>query len=315
MTMSSGQCPPFNLKHQLTGDLDGPKSYVPGHPRVPLRFEAITDFLTRELCSDELDQVADRLWWMSTQNHANISPLHRQLVKRRTIIITEDPKLHLVWIQDRIFIKPLPKYLASYVFWNDYISGSDDDEGRSNRIRAWALGYFRTYYYLIKYESDFRIAQDPSLCLIPPGVTWEQFCNFTSGLVSIQDRDVSERYSYGEIRLTRLNFYAPFLLGKSHFQRVEYQYGAYFARFYGPILFFVAFLAIILSGLQVIASIQEDGKRGWVGTALGVSVTAIVMSCIILLILGLVWVYKVAKEWNFAIRERLRLSHESRALA
>ncbi|KAL8367881.1 hypothetical protein RB599_003680 [Gaeumannomyces hyphopodioides] len=74
------------------------------------------DLLAREFCSDDLDRVADKLWWMSKQDSGNISPLHRQLVKRRTIVVTEDPKLHLVWIYDRIFIKPFPRYIGSYAF-------------------------------------------------------------------------------------------------------------------------------------------------------------------------------------------------------
>ncbi|EJT77777.1 hypothetical protein GGTG_02882 [Gaeumannomyces tritici R3-111a-1] len=96
---------------------------------------------------------------------------------------------------------------------------------------------------LMKYESDLRIAQDLSLQPFPPGITWEQFCNFTPGLANIPDRDVSPRYAYGEICLTRLNFYAPFL-GKLHFQRVKYQYGTYFARFHGPILFVLAVVRV-----------------------------------------------------------------------
>ncbi|KAH6980614.1 hypothetical protein BKA56DRAFT_585781 [Ilyonectria sp. MPI-CAGE-AT-0026] len=58
---------------------------------------------------------------MLKQDSGNISPLYWQLVKRRTIIVTEDPKLHLVWIHDRIFIKPLPRYITSYAFWRDYL--------------------------------------------------------------------------------------------------------------------------------------------------------------------------------------------------
>ncbi|KAF4466788.1 subtilisin-like serine protease [Fusarium albosuccineum] len=304
--------PPFALEAQLTREPNRPARYVPGHPRVPLRFEATQDLLASDLCPDDLDRIADKLWWMTTQNHANISPLHRQLVKRRTIVVTEDPKLHLVWIYDRIFIKPLPKYITSYAFWKDYIYGSEDGKARSNSIRRAALGYLRTYYYLVKHESDFRIAQDPGLCLIPSDITWEHFCNFTSSLVRIQNRHVSPRYSYGEIRLTRLNLYAPLLLGRWHFQKVDYQYGTYFARFYGPFLFVFAFVSVILSGLQVVASVQETGDRGWVTTAVGVSVAAIVTSAGILLTFALVLVSKVVKEWNFAIRERLRLLEENR---
>ncbi|KAH8661166.1 hypothetical protein BGZ61DRAFT_499608 [Ilyonectria robusta] len=237
---------------------------------------------------------------MSKQDSGNISPLYRQLVKRRTIVVTEDPKLHLAWIDDRIFIKPLPRYISQ--------AGSGGE-----RIRRAALGYLRTYYHLVKHESDLCIAQDPSLCLVPPDITWEQFCDFTSSLGDIADRDVSLRYAYGEIRLTRLNLYAPLLLGKSHFQRVEHQYGTYFARFYGPILFVIGITSVVLSGLQVVVSVGENGGGGWTGAALWVGVTAIVTSCILLFTLGLLLVYKVTKEWKFAIRDRLRLLEEKRA--
>jgi hypothetical protein len=108
---------------------------------------------------------------MSKQDSGNISPLHRQLVKRRTIVLTEDPKLHLVWIYDRIFIKPLPRYLGSYTFWKDFLCIETGSGGRGGRIRRAALGFLRTYCYLVKHESDLRIAQDPSLCLLPPDIT------------------------------------------------------------------------------------------------------------------------------------------------
>ncbi|PNP83690.1 hypothetical protein FNYG_02969 [Fusarium nygamai] len=304
--------PPFALEHQLTRELDGPARHVPGYPRVSLEDRSMVwDLLAREFCSDDLDRVANRLWWMSKQDNGNISPLHRQLVKRRTIVVTEDPKLHLVWIYDRIFIKPLPRYIGSYTFWQDHLCAEEVDGGeREQRIRRAALGYLRTYYYLVKHESDLRIAQDPSLCLIPPDITWKQFCDFTSSLGDIADRDVSLRYTYGEIRLTRLNFYAPLLLRKSHFQRVEYQYGPYFARFYGPILFVIAVASVVLSGLQVVVSVGDGGGGGWKGAALWISVIAIVSSSSLIFILGLLLVYKVAKEWKFAIRDRLRLLEE-----
>ncbi|KAH7000716.1 hypothetical protein EDB80DRAFT_724372 [Ilyonectria destructans] len=82
------------------------------------------------------------------------------------------------------------------------------------------------------------------------------------------DQQGSLRYAYGEIRLTRLNLYAPLLLGKSHFQRVEHQYGKYFARFYGPILFVIGIISVVLSGLQVVVSVGENGGGGWTGAAL-----------------------------------------------
>ncbi|KAJ4181107.1 hypothetical protein NW759_017204 [Fusarium solani] len=304
--------PPFALAHQLMRD--EPTRQVPGHPRITLDDgNKVWDLLATEFCSDDLDRVADKLWWMSKQDSGNISPLHRQLVKRRSIVVTEDPKLHLVWIYDRIFIKPLPRYIGSYAFWRDYLCRDTDSGGRGARIRQAALGYLRTYYHLIQHESDLRIAQDSSLCLVPADITWEQFCDFTSELGVIADQDVSPRYAYGEIRLTRLNLYAPILLGKSHFQRVEYQYGTYFARFYGPVLFVIGVVSVVLSGLQVVVSVGKDDGGGWTRAARWVSVTAIVTSCGFLLCLGVLLVYKVAKEWKVAIQDRRRLVEEKQA--
>lgn len=90
---------------------------LPGQPRIHLSdTETLIAFLEQEFLSKQLDAMSPHLWMMSTQSSANISPLHRQRVKGREIVITEDPKLHLVWIYDRIFIKPLPKYLLSHAF-------------------------------------------------------------------------------------------------------------------------------------------------------------------------------------------------------
>lgn len=303
--------PPFASTHSLLRD--EATGYVPGFPRIPCHDKTlIRKFLRSELCSDDLDRVAGKLWWMSKQDSANISPLHRQLVKRRSIIVTEDPKLHLVWINDLIFIKPLPRFIVSYSFWEDHLCSADTHEDA--RIRMAALGYLRTYYHLIKHESDFRIAKDPNLCLVPENVTWEQFCNFASKLNDIPDEDVSPRYAYGQIRLTRLNFYAPLLLNKSHFQRVESQYGEYFARFYAPILFAIGVTSVSLSGLQVVASIETEAGANWRGLAVVISVMAILVSFGLLVGFGILLSYKIAKEWKFAIKERRRLARIERVV-
>lgn len=124
-----------------------------------------------------------------------------------------------------------------------------------------------------------RIAQDLNLCLVPADITWEQFCNFTSDLGTISDQDVSLRYAYGEIQLSRLNFYAPLLLRKSYFQRVEYQYGTYFARFFGAILFIICIMSVALNGLQVVVSVEQGDVGSWIGLARWVSAMIILTSC------------------------------------
>ena len=105
-------------------------------------------------------------------------------------------------------------------------------------VRNAALGYLKTWFYLIKYEFDFMIAETISAkSLLPESVSWEPFCECPSNFENIHDGNVAMRYSYGEIRLTCLNFYATFLVGKSTFQHVDAQYRSYFTRYYGPLLF------------------------------------------------------------------------------
>ncbi|KAJ9133739.1 subtilisin-like serine protease protein [Pleurostoma richardsiae] len=306
---SSRTTPPFAFEHQLTRELDDlSRQRLPGHPSVRLSDRhGLWDCLDRELWAEDMDRIAHRLWWMAKQDSASISPLHRQLVKRRVVVVTEDPKLHLVWIHGWIFIKPLPRYLCSYKFWQDHLC---NDDAQTRRVRTAALGHLRTYCHLVRHESDFRMAQDPSLCLLPSDVTWEQFVDFASDVARITDQEVSARYAYGEIRLTRLNFYAPFLLGRSHFQRVDYQYGAFFARFYGPILFFMGGASVVLSGLQVSAAVEQNKTLG--SAALWFSITVMTIFCGVFASLSLLLVYKVATEWRVAVRDRLRLLEERR---
>lgn len=316
---------PFPAAHQLCAELDlGPPGSlkVPGYPRESLQDRSrLLRFLEAEYCSADLDGVASRLWWMSKQDSTNISPLHRQIVKRRTIVVTEDPKLHLVWMHDRIFIKPLPRYLTSYAFWRDYLGDSTSEATRENisHVRKAALGHLRTYFYLVRSESDFHIAKDPDLHLIPPGITWEEFCNFSADLVQISEQDVSQRYAYGEIRLTRLNFYAPFLLRKSHFQRMDYQYSEYFAHFYGPILFIVGIVSVVLSGLQVIVNVQDPnslkGGRVLSNIAFWFSIAMILYAFSVIVVLFSLFIYKIVKEWKYAITDRVRILEEGRLKA
>ena len=214
-----------------------------------------------------------------------------------------------MWIQNRIFVKPLPRYILSFAFWKQHLTeegASPSLRSQQDRTRRAALGLLRTYWYLIQYESDFRIAQDLSCCLIPPRVTWRQFCNFSSEFGSILDAHVTERYKYGEIRLTRLNLYAKILLHKWHFQRMNPQYGSYFARFYAPILFIFGVISVMLSALQVELSIEQIGPTiisdvsRWFGILCLVGVLTMAISLVSLLL------YKIAKEWRYALKDRAR---------
>ena len=321
------QCP--FAKHAQLNDipLSTETAHVPGYPRIPLHNgkKHILDFLEKSLFSPDLEQIADKLWWMSKQDSRNISPLHRQIVKSRRILVTEDPKLHLVWIKDRIFVKPLPEYLLSHEFWERYILDDDDIENEKAetteqraRVRKSALGLLRSYFYLVQHESDFRIARDPGLCLVPRRTTWEGFCAFSATFNTIRDDEVTWRYAYGEIRLTRLNFYCKFLLGRGHFHRLMPQYEEYFARFYAPMLYLFGFLSVILSAMQVEMAVEAlDGVVPWYAfqrVSRVFTVVSLVAVLALTVMLVFLFLYKFVKEWRYALADRYvrrRDIHES----
>ncbi|KAF1988724.1 hypothetical protein K402DRAFT_372981, partial [Aulographum hederae CBS 113979] len=117
--------------------------------------------------------------------------------------VTEDPELHLVWYSDRIFIKPLPPFLLSYAFWECHLAPQDQSLPTASLTPA-ALGFVRTYGHLIRHESDFRVAKEKHL--LPPSVTDFTACtSFIRGFRDITDDQVSARYQFGELRLSRLN--------------------------------------------------------------------------------------------------------------
>jgi hypothetical protein len=303
--------PPFDSAHQLNKELDAvDPQHFPGYPRLTLDdTKGINNFLNHEFDLRDLGRMSSRLWMMSMQSSANVSALHRQKVKGRNIIITEDACLHLIWYYDRIFIKPLPKYLLSHKFWSTYLLSPTSPLGadRESILRT-ALGYLRTYFYLVRYESDFRIATDEKLRLIPDGVTWEQFCNFSSKFDRIQDHEVCERYKYGEIRLSRLNLYTKLFIGKRHFQRIDGQYSLYFARFYGPILFAFGVFSILLNAMQLEMAVESlNQKKQWISFWLACrwfSVMCLIIAVVLSLWLALLFLFKFVSEWYYALGDR-----------
>jgi hypothetical protein len=78
---------------------------------------------------------------------------------------------------------------------------------------------------------------------------------------------VSQRYHYGELRLTRLNLYAPLLIRKFNYEQIHGQYADFFGRMFGPILFIFAVISILLNSMQVeLAAEQLMGSEAqWEG--------------------------------------------------
>ncbi len=274
--------PPFPKEHELNGDLtlvegsDGKASLtntgnegapsLPVHPQVSLSNDSLA-FLKNEILTPELDIPPPHLWLVATQGSDHVSALHHQLVRGRTIMITENPKLHLLWNDNRVYIKPIPSYLLNHAFWVYLFSPQYSPFASDARklLSRSALGFLSTYAHLIRHESDFGLAKER--CLIQSSTTWRAWNTFTFPLRDVLDTEVSARYRFGELRLSRLNFWSKFFLGRMSYFRVTGQTSTYLARFFAPLIFIWATFSIILAAMQIELSVQQiynqDGKARW----------------------------------------------------
>lgn len=286
------------------------KTYLPGEPRVQLTDPNIEDYLVAELATDELDQLSPHLWLVAKQDSSHISPLTKQICRGRRIIITEEPRLHLVWYYDRVFIKPLPKYLLSYSFWDFYLTSDDSPISVDSRkkLRQAALGFLRSYTWLIQHRSDFELATNEDHRLLPRNVgSYRGFIHLMQSLEGIGDTLVSPRYHYGELRLSRLNFWVKILQGRFTYHKVEGQYGAYFKRFFGPMLFIFAVFSVILNAMQVVlgAADETTWKSFW-ETSKWFSVVVLCITAAMALFILLSFILMSSREVIFALKDLYR---------
>ena len=244
---------------------------------------------------------------ITTPIETNITPLHHQDAKKRKIVITEYPGLHLIWYYDTIFVKIIPPYMMSKAFW-DFICEIDKD------VWCASMGFLRTYCYLIQYEVDFRIALEKHLLPSIEGqeaMTFEQFTEFILQFEHIDNSQVSPRFRYGSLRLSGLNIMA-FFTGKLTYFHLYPQWRDYFNHLFAPIITAVAVMSIVLSSMQVELAVEALPGRntlsGYAETARRSSVVILfLMAMFITVFFGLV-IFLFFKNQIFA----LRMIHRSR---
>ena len=291
---------------------DGRSNHLPGRPSIlfaPEAFDEFENHIFDELVTPDLDKLAPYLWLVAIPESTHISALHQQIAKGRKITIAEKADLHCTWIYDQVFLKPIPPFLLSWAFWQVYLISPNSPlhETKRSAIRRAAIGYLRSYALLIKYPSDFRIAVQHHL--IPDSITYEESCGFFAHFSNIVDSEVPPRYHYGELRLGRLNLWAKVFLRRFTFQKVQthYDYGFYFARFYGPILFLFGGFSVILSAMQVgLAVDQSIGRKGWITfeeASRGFSVFSIICVVAFLASLAMILLLLVGRETVFALEK------------
>ncbi|KAF5676589.1 hypothetical protein FHETE_2085 [Fusarium heterosporum] len=216
-----------------------------------------------DLSCERLEALYPHLDLIARKSYSHIDPLHVHLRKGRTIRITEDGHLHLLWDADTVYIKPIPTCLLSPEFWTAFLPVG-------STCRPHAIGFMRTYAYLIRHRSDFTIAQREDL--IPPtteNIQHSQFEAFIKEFKAFSNDEVSPRWHFGQLRLTWLNWAVRIFQPKAAASRggmfyrlfyteQHYQTGQFLREFGGPILFIFASLSLVLSAMQVVLAAQAD---------------------------------------------------------
>ena len=303
--------PPFPLQHALNKELlqhqhgisqtqpalSTPITYVPGQPSVNLTPAEVHGFLIQELQVPVLDELYPGLWGVGRKDSTNVDPLHRQRAKGREIMPTEDPKLHLVWQQDKIYIKPVPVCLFNHEFWQIYLAlplcSTTTYTLSSNRSAA--IGFMRSYSRLIHHRLDFILAQEHHL--LPNHLEWIEWSTFIAHFCRIGDECVAPRYHYGQLRLSRLNwaariFQPPSAPSAFFYEIPHWSIPLYLDKVIAPLVFVFLSLSIVVSSMQVTLSVPSDGL--WSDRPDTPGVRAMrqafwVFSIMVILLSGVIW--------------------------
>ncbi|KAI0007699.1 hypothetical protein F4779DRAFT_642682 [Xylariaceae sp. FL0662B] len=254
-----------------------------------------------------LEALYPHLDLFSRKSGTHIDPLHFQRLKGRGIYITEDVRLHLVWSRNYVHIKPISGYFFNQEFWQNKVSGIKQRQ---------ALGFMRTYAYLIRHQSDFVIAKEENLIPESKNLHYKDFENFIQNAREIKDHDVSLRWEFGQLRLNRLNcavrLFQPVTTPPrvGILQRLYYEEGytdtSQFLQDSGaPLLFLFATLSLVLSAMQVILAAQADNPwSAFSSVSAWFSVVVVIIIVIIFLSLFIIISVVLISQLMFALRSR-----------
>ena len=129
------------------------------------------------------------------------TPLHRQVMLDRKIIVTEQADLHLLWQESRMFLKPLLDFLLGRNFWTNHLR-------KSQNLHESATGLLLIEVWLVCHKNDLKFAQDRGL--LSSNISWEGWTAFVGSRLHYIDHTglsgINSRYQFGELGLSRLNW-------------------------------------------------------------------------------------------------------------
>ena len=259
-----------------------PATYQSGRGELTVLSPDNFEFLERELRLDRLNKIQDALWAAGLPT----SPRHlaHQIVLSREIVVTEQIGLHLVWKDNRIYLKPLCKFLLVQSIWTQHFESKQGDDqettARRQALAACARGLLHSYCALIAYESDFQIAK--RLGLLPEEITWPKWREWTAEVLqNCPESSLNPRFWYGELRLSRLNLIyrlkeGAFLRGYSRVGSPSV-YSELLGENFTVLAVALGYVVIVLTAMQVgLATDHLHASSAFQGASWGFTVFSII---------------------------------------
>jgi len=250
---------------------------------------SVKQCLKLELSVDRLNRIHRHLWWAGRPVPAR--PLHRQRMLGREIVCTQKADFHLLWSEERIFIKPLPLYLLDHQFWTQHI-------GDDNSLHEAASGFVLSYVWLLRHETDLAVAQECHL--IPSIMSWPRWRKFVSSLALGTNLNktsaINQRYTYGELRIRRLNQIWRFITARGMWDIVwgyssgYSSYSTFFTHNFAWMVILFGFGSTLLSALQVGAGVDRlQNSSRFQDLSYAITIVALVLLLAIALIVLLLF--------------------------
>ncbi|KAF2657092.1 hypothetical protein K491DRAFT_655524 [Lophiostoma macrostomum CBS 122681] len=234
----------------------------------------VNSLIRQELETPTLDNLSKYLWWWASKSGDHVDALHKQIVKGRNIVISEDPGLHLLIHRDKIYLKPIPSFLLNYNCWQKEILAVHQSPNQStpgvpmppSDVAKMAVGFLRSYSHLIIHQSDFRIAQDQHL--IPKDFEYYTFMEHIALYRQFDDTHCMPRYAFGQLRLSRINWAmrlcGPFCVASKirpyfYYHETKWSISEFLSQYQTQAVVITIFLGLALAAQQVgIAAKEKD---------------------------------------------------------
>lgn len=296
----------------LTSAEDPP--YIPP-TRESETYSGIVAHFQAELDVSRVNKIRKHLNWAGNRRHCR--SIHRQRLLGRQIVVAEACELHLIWQGTTIFLKPCPSFLLRHDIWELHLCHHAD-------LYRNAFGFLESYAYLVRHKSDLRMAKE--IGLLPMDLRWSHWTRLNQAIVATgshlvdskgHPREAHDRWSYGELRLNRLNWIYRICCCETRevgqlnrgFLPKDQDYGSFLRRNVDWLTASTVYMILVLTAIQVgLGTHRLSENTRFDNAAAGFTVFSIVAPLTVILIVVFVMFFKALDNALFMVKNNIRNS-------